>query len=229
VSAARYVLVWDLDRTLGLFDSLDRAQHSTNVTVMLRPGIALALEALSRAGFVHTVLTLATPIYAQLALHGTGLHHRFEEVAGAGQRPKGDVAGIAKRFGIPEAQRGERMLFIGDHPLFDAPTDRSVVFHLELRALWRDAAKLTDLVLALRDEGKGSLREGYDRLLERSSGAPLRRVAHDRAGPLILLPRQDECPVVVFDDGDEPTPNPRGTPITFDPRDVAARLQSPPS
>jgi hypothetical protein len=224
VNDKRYVLVWDLDRTLGRFDALDRATHASTVTVMLRPGIASALEALSRAGFVHTVLTLATPIYAALALRGTGLRDHFDEVAGVGQRAKGDVAGIAERFGLAQHERGRRMLFIGDHPLFDAPTDPSVVFHLELRALSREAAKLTALVLALREEGSGSIRAGYDSLLERSSGAPMRRVAHGQAGALILVPRDDECPVVVFDDSDSTAPEPRGTDVTFAPGPIIAEL-----
>jgi hypothetical protein len=201
-----FVLVWDLDRTLGVFDALEEPRHPAEaVTVQLRPGIARVLERLSAEGFVHTVLTLASPRYAEIALRGAGLRQHFAEVAGAGQRPKGDVEGIAHLLGVPPEERPHRMLFVGDHPLLDAPRCPDVVFHVEVHALARPARALCDLVLALRDEGEGSLRRGFDRLsgrgalLDGSNGrVQLRRVEHPGLDPLVLMTRKERCPVLCF-------------------------------
>src|SRR5437763_1191128 len=93
--SARHVIVWDLDGTLGRFDALNGQGDSANpVTVRVRPHLREALEALSAAGFRHTLLTLATPLYAELVLHALGVRALFERVEGQGQRGKGDVAGI---------------------------------------------------------------------------------------------------------------------------------------
>src|SRR5262245_15009586 len=93
----RFIVVWDLDRTLGEFSALERVRpdDGANVTVWLRPGIHDALARLSGEGFSHVALTLATPTYAAMALRGTGLDVHFIEIAGAGQRRKGDALGIA--------------------------------------------------------------------------------------------------------------------------------------
>lgn len=204
--APGFVLVWDLDRTLGVFDALEDLRHPAEpVTVHLRPGIAATLERLSAEGFVHTVLTLASPAYAETALRGAGLRHHFAEVAGAGQRTKGDVEGIAALLGIPAEERPHRMIFVGDHPLLDAPRSPDVVFHVEVRALARPAQALCDLVLALRDEGEGSLRRGFDRLGGRGAlldgsdrRVELRRVEHPGLDPLVFMTRQERCPVLCF-------------------------------
>ena len=95
MASPAYLIVWDLDRTLGVFDGLEKLRAvNERAQVELRPGIGASLDRLSREGFSHTVLTLATPDYAELALRGTGLRHHFLEVACQGQRPKGDVEGI---------------------------------------------------------------------------------------------------------------------------------------
>src|SRR5262245_7294465 len=105
-----FVLVWDLDDTLGNFHVLtDTRRWTEPATVHLRPGIAAVLERLSAEGFVHTVLTLASSAYAELALRGTGLRHHFAEVSGVGQRHKGDADGIAQTFGIAPEECPHRM------------------------------------------------------------------------------------------------------------------------
>jgi hypothetical protein len=205
-----HVIVWDLDNTLGDFSALHRHGDSTApIRVCLRPGLADALTALSEAGFVHTLLTLATPLYAEVALRGTGLFGYFARVEGVGQRGKGDAAGVGDALGVPEEQRPHRMLFVGDHPLFDEPRDPRVVFHLEPLALTRPAEQLTRLVLHLRDVGDGSLRRGFDRLhgdtpwwrrlwpVVAGTAGLVRRTVPG-AGPVALLRRADACPVVGF-------------------------------
>jgi hypothetical protein len=209
--ALPYVIVWDLDDTLGNFDALAGTDDDSDVvSVLVRPGMEEALRRLSAEGFVHTVLTLAMPLYAEVALRGTGLRGFFERVDGMGQRSKGDAVGIGNLFGFGEAERAERLLFVGNHP-FDAPLDPRVVFHLELCALSRPAEQLTRLVLHLRDRGEGSLLEGFYRLSRpapwwrklwprgmRGSVAPVRCRAPD-IGSLMLLARPDECPVIGFE------------------------------
>jgi hypothetical protein len=187
-----YLIVWDLDRTLGVFEGLERVNDTAvPVEVELRPGIGRALERLGDAGFAHTVLTLATPDYAELALRGSGLRGHFLEVGAQGQRQKGDAEGIARTFGIPEAERPARMLFVGDHVLFDVPQDPRILFHLEPHVLRRPAAELVELVLALREQGQGSLRAGFDQLAPRDLAG---------VGRLLLLPREHASPIVTFDD-----------------------------
>lgn len=217
-----FILVWDLDDTLGNFHVLTEMRRwGERATVHLRPGIAATLERLSAEGFVHTVLTLASPAYAELALRGTGLRHHFAEVACAGQRQKGDVEGIAGVFGMAPKECPHRMLFVGDHPLYDPPRSPGVVFHLEVRALERPAGAVQDLVLALREQGGGSLRGGFDALLSRGviesvePGVQLRRVDHPGLDPLLLLTRDHGCPVVLF--GDETARPPGGDPVSFVP------------
>lgn len=197
-----YLIVWDLDRTLGVFDGLARMRDAaTPVEVELRPGIGRALERLTAEGFAHTVLSLATLDYAELALRGAGLRRHFLEVAGPRQRAKGDAQGIGTSYGIPEAERPARMLFVGDQLQIDAPLDRRVLLHLEPHALRRPAARLVELVLGLLDRGRGSLAAGFMDLL--GAGQPSGEIARrdlGRAGRLLLVPRDHQCPVVACED-----------------------------
>jgi hypothetical protein len=214
MGAPRYIIVWDLDRTLGEFAALERAEARAPVTVYLRPGIEAALVELSRAGFAHVLLTLATPTYADVVLRGTGLYEHFIEVACAGQRRKGDARGIAETHGVPPEQMHDRMIFIGDHPWFDAPRDRRVVFHIEPSALRRRAEPLAALILELTRRGEGSLRRGFDAL---AAGAPAGEQPVRRElpgiGSVLLAPRADDCPILMFED--EPAGEDQGTPVTF--------------
>jgi hypothetical protein len=205
MAAPAHLIVWDLDRTLGVFDGLEHVRDpGLEISVLLRPGIDAALCELSRAGFAHSVLTLATPDYAELALRGTGLRHHFLEVACQGQRPKGDAEGIAATFGLPFDELGDRLLFVGDHVLLDVPQDPRVVFHLEAYALRRPAAELVALVLALRERGKGSIRAGFDAIAAGSSlEGELGRATVEGAGRLLLLARTTACPVLAFDDDEQ--------------------------
>jgi hypothetical protein len=206
-----YVIVWDLDGTLGDFSALLNHRNSTEpVTLRVRPGLADALRTLADAGFVHTLLTLATPRYAELALAGAGLRSFFTRVEGVGQRDKGDAAGVGGALGLSEEDRPHRMLFVGDHPHYDEPRDRRVVFHLEFCALSRPACELQNLILNLRDGGNGSIRGGFDRLLRQvpwwrrlwrrpRPGTPLPRSVPG-VGDVVLFDRADGCPVVGFRD-----------------------------
>jgi hypothetical protein len=211
--SARYVLVWDLDGTLGNFEALRRFPLDGPLTeelrIQVRPGLASALAALMKEGFTHTLLTLATPRYAEIALRSAGLRDCFELVEGLGQRGKGDAEGVGAALGLPPEERGDRMLFVGDHPLYDAPRDPRVLFHLEPHALLRSAADVVSLVLHLRARGDGSLRAGFDRVVGR---APWWRRLLRRSGPipepvqrtveglgeLVLVPRPGDCPVIAF-------------------------------
>ena len=181
------MIVWDLDRTLGVFDAIERGGGDNEpLTVLLRPGIHEALAKLSAEGFLHVVLTLATPSYADIALRGTGLFKFFAEIACAGQRMKGDAAGLAAAHGVPHEEMHDRMIFVGDHPWFDAPKDPRIVFHIEPSALRRSAAPLADLILELRRLGAGSIRRGFDALcLHRAEAEPLARVTLEGIGPLL--------------------------------------------
>jgi hypothetical protein len=216
MSPPPYIIVWDLDRTLGEFSALEGAEDGEPVTVRLRPGLDEALERLSAAGFAHVVLTLATPSYAELALQGTGLRARFVEVAGAGQRRKGDARGIAETHGLLEGEIPDRMIFVGDHPWNDAPTDHRVVFHIEPFALRRPAEPLAALILELLRRGEGSLRRGFDALVSAAPPGVLSgTVRHDLpgVGQVLLAPRVDDCPVIIF--AEEPAAGGQGTPVTF--------------
>jgi NLI interacting factor-like phosphatase len=231
-----YVIVWDLDGTLGEFAELERHPGSQRpVRLQVRPGIEEALRRLSAAGFVHTVLTVAMKRYADIVLHGTGLAGYFARVEGRGERPKGDATGIAAAFGIPEKERPHRMLFVGDRLMFDQPADPHIVFHLELFALTRAAEDFARLVEHLRGLGGGSLRRGFDhlgcgrsgwrRLWPWSAALPpgkpvCRRI--DPLAPLLLLARPDECPVIGFEKPPQPEAEPCERVIV--PADVEARL-----
>ena len=47
-----YVIVWDLDGTIGVFKALNHSIGAdTPVSVEIRPGMAETLQKLSRAGF----------------------------------------------------------------------------------------------------------------------------------------------------------------------------------
>ncbi len=212
-----YAIVWDLDRTLGEFDALELNLGAPEVTVYLRPGIVEAVAELDRLGFKQTVLTLATARYAEIALRGTGLRDAFVEVAGVGQRAKGDARGVAELLGIAASERPHRMLFVGDHPMFDAPEDPEVVFHLEPNALHRHAKHVVHMVTELREHGRGSLRRGYDALLSKSNvtrDGDVRSMKHPTLGELLMVPRKELCPVICFgDDGDAPG----GTPVRIEP------------
>jgi hypothetical protein len=223
--SGRHVIVWDLDNTLGDFSALHgQGESSQPVQVRLRPGLEPLLHSLAAAGFQHTLLTLATPLYAEAVLRGTGLRHFFVRVEGLGMRGKGDAAGIGEALGIPEGQRPHRMLFVGDHPLFDEPRDPRVVFHLEPCALIRPAADLGRLVLHLREAGGGSLRQGFERVCSARSGwralwpfgrdgdgTPVRRTVPG-VGSLVMVRRREGCPVIGF----ATLPEPAGAPGEFE-------------
>jgi len=207
----RYLLVWDLDGTLGDFESLEEDWVSASpVRLRVRPGLAEALHDLGRAGFVHTLLTTAAPAYAEVALRGTGLRDFFARVECRGQRLKGDAVGVAAAFDIPPPDLPRRVLFVGDRLAFDEPDHPEVVFHLEPNALARPAPQLARLVEHLRAAGGGSIREGFRRigrgprwwallrmrLSMRVGETVQRRVAG--VGRLLLLERAGECPVIGF-------------------------------
>src|SRR5262245_32975117 len=115
--APHYLIVWDLDGTIGVFDALEHLKDpDAPVTVTLRPGIEAALTRLAAEGFAHVVLTMAGRAYADLALQATDLRRHFVEVSCAGERFKGDAEGIAHAHGIPDDEMPDRMIFVGDHP-----------------------------------------------------------------------------------------------------------------
>jgi hypothetical protein len=213
---ARHVIVWDLDGTVGDFEALVKSSSDAPVRVKTRPGLAATLRSLHAAGFAHSLLTMATPTYAAIALRGTGLFEAFERVEGQGQRRKGDAAGVAAAFGIPAEEMPHRLIFVGDRMVFDEPDHPQVVFHLEPFALVRPAQQLERLVVRLRDAGGGSLHEGFralglgprrwQRLWRRSPLAVGKAARRDVVGlgPLVLLKRQDECPVIGYERGPLP-------------------------
>jgi hypothetical protein len=232
-----HVIVWDLDGTLGEFTAVhEQGEAPGAVTVRVRPGLPEALHRLAEAGFAHTVLTLATPLYAEVVLRATGLRQHFFRVEGLGQRGKGDAEGVGDSLGIPEDQRPHRMIFVGDHPLFDEPQDQRVVFHLEPCGLVRPADQLARLVLHLRDAGGGSLARGFDRL-GRAGGwwrrfgpfrppltkEPLRR-AVPGVGDVLLARRSGGPPVIGFAD----FPEPPGDPVehSFAPAEFVALVEA---
>jgi hypothetical protein len=207
-----YVIVWDLDGTLGRFDALNGQGDSPHpIDVRVRPHLREALEQLAGLGFRHTLLTLATPYYAELVLHGLGLRELFEHVEGQGQRGKGDAAGVAQILDVASAEMPARMLFVGDHPLHDEPRDPRVLFHLEMFALERSARDLVLLVRALLDLGGGSLRDGFEELARRRAwwermlfwrralpvDRPCRRVLPG-LDALLMMRRREDCPVIAF-------------------------------
>lgn len=215
-----YVIVWDLDGTIGVFKALNHSIGAdTPVSVEIRPGMAETLQKLSRAGFVHTVLTLATPTYAEAALRGTNIRSYFDRVEGRGQRGKGDAAGLGDVFGLTPAERPERMLFIGDIPFYDQPADVNVVFHLET-VVSRPADDFARLVLGMRDAGRGSIRRGFEAFVrfglrgepgtvpgeepDSDRTLPIGRLVRSDVqgvGPLLMCLPENSCPIVGFGDG----------------------------
>jgi hypothetical protein len=204
-----HVIVWDLDGTLGQFTGMPvRDDSSEPITVLLRHGLADALRDLTSSGIMHTVLTLATPIYAEVVLRATGVRPFFCRVEGQGQRFKGDAAGIGTALGLSEEELPHRMLFIGDHPYNDAPTDRRVLFHFEPRALSRSAGDVACLVQYLLNAGQGSFQRGFqslmgqptwwDRLWARNSQQRQIEVEVPEVGYLGLAERNQDCPVICF-------------------------------
>lgn len=231
-----HVIVWDLDDTLGHFGQLNKAGESTTpITVKVRPGIRQALDALSRAGFRHTVLTLASPLYAEIALRGMGLRDCFMRVEGRGQRGKGDAAGLGEALGMKPDELGHRMLFVGDNTYMDAPQDPNVVFHLEPYAVTRPAAELTRLILHLREVGDGSLLHGFERLgLQHMSRKPdplperlprggLIRCTVAEVGQLLMCAPEDACPIVAFEK--PPDADTTLIEISFVPAEMKAQFQ----
>jgi hypothetical protein len=233
-----YVIVWDLDLTVGDFSALhQRGEDGGPVTVRTRPGLAEVLRRLAEADFVHVVLTLATPLYAETALRGAGLREFFARVDGLGQRTKGDAAGLGDTLGISAGERPHRMLFVGDHPLFDAPHDIRVLFHLEPYGLERPAEELLRLVLHLREAGAGSLRRGFERIGGQQAGwrrlLPLRyRLPPDQTvrrclpgiGDLLLVRCTDRSPVIGFEN--RPGPGVPACEHCFAPHEIMAPLQA---
>ena len=217
-----YFIVWDLDGTVGDFEALHRqGECAAPITVRVRPHLAEVLRSLGEEGFVHTVLTRASPLYAEVALRATGLRPFFARVEGQGQRDKGDAAGLAKILDIPEDELPHRMIFIGDLPVFDEPQDPRVLFHLEPCFMERSARELQRLVLRLREAGGGSLRQGFDLLgnpvrwwqwlipltPKMPAGKPL-RCAVPGVGQLILMIRKDGCPIILFENRADPPGEP---------------------
>jgi hypothetical protein len=234
----RYLLVWDLDGTLGEFEALEKAWASDSpVRLRVRPGLATALRELSQAGFVHTLLTTAAPLYAEVALRATGLRGFFSRVECRGQRFKGDAEGVAAEFGIGPPELAHRVLFVGDRLAFDEPSHPEVVFHLEPLALARPAAQLARLVEHLREAGSGSIREGFRRIgrgrrrwfcfLRRPPmpvGEPVTRPVAG-IGLLLLLERAGECPVIGF--GDPPAEGVSASEYEVIPSRLAAEYGTP--
>lgn len=210
VNTLPYLLVWDLDGTLGDFYALEKHPDGRQpVTVQVRSGLAEALARLSAAGFVHTLLTVASRSYAEIVLRGVGIRELFARVEGRGERPKGDAVGIGQTFGLRESHLPERVLFIGDRVAFDEPEDPRVVFHFEPWALTRSAAALAELLIQLRALGQGSLRGGFDHLLDdRRWWQRWKRAKLPYDSPLIrqlpgleevaLVLRQKACPIIGF-------------------------------
>jgi hypothetical protein len=207
----RYLLVWDLDGTIGDFGALEGDWTlDSPVRIRIRPGMAEALQALGRAGFLHTLLTTSALLYAEIALRAAGLRDLFARLECRGQRPKGDAAGVAAAFAIPPRDRAARVLFVGDRLDFDEPDDPEVVFHLEPWALARPAAQLARLVEHLRETGGGSIREGFRRvgrgprrwqLLFRRPPVVVGETVERQVaglGLLLLLERSGKCPVIGF-------------------------------
>jgi hypothetical protein len=233
-----YVIVWDLDGTVGDFSALHQQGETSNpIVVKVRPEMAETLQALNKAGFIHTLLTRASPLYAEIALRGTGLRPFFALVEGVGQRGKGDAAGIAQVLHIPEKELPHRMFFVGDLPVFDEPQDPRVLFHLEPCCMDRSARELERLVLHLREVGNGSLREGFDLL-----GNPIRwwqwivplsprmpvnkpiRCSLPDIGQLILMIRHDGCPIILFEHA--PPPGTVASDHTLIPAEFVAQIQA---
>jgi hypothetical protein len=236
--SASHVIVWDLDGTLGRFDSLNGLGDSPNpVTIQVRPHLREALEGLIELGFRHVLLTLATPLYAELVLHALGVRQLFDRVEGQGQRGKGDAAGLGTELCIGEEERPHRMLFIGDHPHNDEPRDPRVLFHLEMYGLERSARDLVSLARVLLDLGKGSLLKGFHEIARRRpwwarlwpGRVPLRPNRPERRlvtglGPLLLMRRSQDCPVIAF--ARPPEPAVATEQLSFIPVDFAERVRA---
>jgi hypothetical protein len=228
------VIVWDLDGTLGQFSSMPMREGGEPITVLLRHGLADALRDLSAAGVVHTVLTMATPLYAEMVLHGTGLRPFFRFVEGQGQRYKGDAAGIGAALGLSADDLPHRMLFIGDHPYNDAPKDRRVLFHFEPQAMARSARDVGRMVHHLLNVGQGSFQRGFESLMGQPSlwnrlwsrKPETRPIEVDvpGVGRLGLAERAEDCSVIWFAQPSQPPVEPTRHEIL--PSEVLAQIRN---
>ena len=145
-------------------------------------------------------------------------------------RGKGDAAGIGDEMGLTEADRPHRMLFVGDHPLYDEPRDARVLFHLEPCALTRSALDLAALLVRLRDLGHGSLARGFETVgrgpwwrFWRRRLPPDRPVRCPLPGldPVMLMARRRDCPVIAF--AGPPEPPAPAEEVSFVPVEVAGK------
>lgn len=206
-----HIIVWDLDDTIGDFHALeDNCESNSVVSVFTRPGLITTLETLRQLGFINSLLTMATSVYAEIALWGTGLYDLFDRIECRGQRRKGDVEGIATAFGIDTKDCPHQIIFIGDKMVFDEPDNPNVVFHLEPFAMNRPAIELQHLILYLRAVGNGSFREGFSAILRenrkwyrffRPISTPMDKPiirSVPTVGELVLMERNNACPVIGF-------------------------------
>ena len=214
----KHLLVWDLDGTLGDFSALQNCTDlRQSIEVRLRPGIRACLDTLGAAGFSHTLLTLGQTQYAETVLRGCGLRDAFACVEGHDRRAKADADGLAKLFAISNEQRPHRMLFIGDHPIWDAAEDPRIVFHFEPYGLTRSAQTLAALIFHLRKKGKGSLCLGFDQVLGgrwgwrrlpllggKNSSAQVQQRTIPGIGSLQLAQRPQAGPIIAFAAPSEP-------------------------
>ena len=92
-------------------------QHLLDATV-LYPGIADALDVLSRAGVALTVLSNKPEAYGRTILDGLGVLGRFQAIVGGDSLPtrKPDPAGVDHLTRLTGATRA-RTLLVGDSPV----------------------------------------------------------------------------------------------------------------
>lgn len=115
------IALWDLDKTLGTFDSLEQGRTD----IQLRPGIKQILEDNQQKGIINVITTNATREYAEQALLLAEIKKYFELVfsrevvmAYAGKKYQ-DILTI---YGISGDEAKDKVIVIGDTPR-DRPVD----------------------------------------------------------------------------------------------------------
>jgi hypothetical protein len=165
------VICWDLDYTLGNFDSVSailthnalperlREQHTIVIKepITRRHNIQQTLTRLSKAGYQHVITTSATREYAREALRITGLASQFTTIFDRdGTNPNLLTPGkrylsVIEQLGVKNPRAN--MIVVGD-AYGDIPYDtKNMVAIIEEAAYRHDARGVERVITALAEKG----------------------------------------------------------------------------
>jgi len=173
-------ICWDMDGTLGLFDSVQLLMEGTSVPpdmekvvrpLSIRYKLREALQELRGMGIVHYVTTSAPKEIADAAVSMAGISGFFEGIFGNGT--VNGIGGRCKRYmpvaedlGYSMEEAVANMVVVGDG-VADKPSDLDgLVFILQPSGAYHDAFVPMEIVKKLLEAGKGHFKRGFDFLYE---------------------------------------------------------------